>query len=375
MYITEIKADGFKNLKNVNIKPHPKLNIIYGDNAQGKTNLIEAVWLCSGAKSFRNTKDKSLVDVNGDRLEVSLKFQDSRREQQVYFACVKPNVREKSVKLNGVKVKGLSKLFGGLNCVVFTPEDLELSKGSPDIRRQFLDLSAAQIKNSYTAVVQKYDKLINQRNTLLKHIAAGRSSKQELEVWDIQLAQLGAYMSLIRYNYTKKLNGFCNTLYKEISGGKDNLTIYYHSTVFKNLEGRTDYVGDLSVEYLDKLKKSLDDDLHGGFTSKGAHRDDINMFINKMSVKDFASQGQHRSCALVLKLAQAYILADEVKEFPCVLLDDVLSELDPSRQEFVIKKIHDMQVFITCCDKNIPCEKNEGRLFKVSGGKIECICT
>lgn len=370
MRITEIKADGFKNLHDVDIKPHEKLNIIFGDNAQGKTNLIEAVWLCTGAKSFRNTKDKSMIDVDSDNMEINLSFEDSFREQTVRIAMVKPNVREKNVQLNGVKLRSMSKLFGNLNCVVFTPEDLELSKGSPEIRRQFLDLSVSQIKHSYNDVIRKYETLIDQRNSLLKNINYGKSRKEELEVWDIQLAQLGAYISLLRYNYTKKLNIFCKRLYDEISKNRDHLNVEYNSTVYDDLEGRTDYAGDLANEYLDRLRNNLEDDLKMGFTGKGVHRDDLNMFISSKPVREFASQGQHRSSALVLKLAQAYILAEEINDHPCILLDDVLSELDESRQGFVISKIHDMQVFITCCDKNIPFEKGEGKIFRVEKGRL-----
>ena len=283
----------------------------------------------------------------------------------------KPYVKEKSCSLNGVKLKAPSKLFGNLNCVIFTPEDLELAKGSPDNRRQFLDLSVSQIKNSYNQVISKYENLIEQRNILLKNISYGKSKKDELEVWDIQLAQLGAYISLLRYNYTKKLNIYSSKLYDEISEGKEKLEIYYSSTVFDSLEGRTDYSGDLAKEYLKCLEENLDDDIRTGFTQKGVHRDDLIAKIDGRLTRDFASQGQFRSVALIWKLAQAYILAEEIDDFPCILLDDVLSELDLSRQKFVISKIHNMQVFITCCDMNIPFDSSShGKLFNIEGGRI-----
>ena len=168
MFITELKVNGFKNLKDISIRPHEKLNIFCGKNAQGKTNLIEAVWLCSGVKSFRNTKDKSMIDINGETMSIEIAFKNKIREQIIKYNMAKPNVKEKSVSLNGVKLKIPSKLFGNLNCVVFTPEDLELSKGSPDNRRKFLDLSVSQIKNSYNSVISKYETLLEQRNILLK---------------------------------------------------------------------------------------------------------------------------------------------------------------------------------------------------------------
>ncbi|MBR1563113.1 MAG: DNA replication/repair protein RecF [Ruminococcus sp.] len=370
MFITHIRADGFKNLKQVDIETDKNLNILCGKNAQGKTNLIEALWLCSGVRSFRNTKDKRMIGIDCDMMSIDVSFQDSVRQQDIHYACMKSNLKEKNVTLNGVKLKAPSKLFGSLNCVVFTPEDLELSKGSPDNRRRFLDLSVAQIKNSYSPLIDKYEAIIDQRNTLLKNIAYGRSDRAELDIWDIQLAKLGAYISVLRYNYTKKLNIFASRLYNEISNGAERLDLFYGSTVYDDLDGRTDYNGELYEEYYRVLQDNLEDDIRMGFTQRGIHRDDLGGKINGLFVRDFASQGQHRSIALVMKLAQAYILAEEIDDSPCILLDDVLSELDPSRQSFVVSKIHDMQVFITCCDRNFPFELNSGKLFIVENGRI-----
>lgn len=371
MFITKLCVNGFKNLKNVEIYPHKKINILCGQNAQGKTNLIETIWLCSGAKSFRNTKDKRMIGDDEQAMHIELDFKNDFRGQNIKFSMARPNIKEKSVSLNGVKIKAPSKLFGNLNCVIFTPEDLELSKGSPENRRQFLDLSVSQIKNSYNSVVGKYETLIEQRNMLLKNINRGRSSKEELEVWDYQLAQMGAYISLLRYNYTKKLGIFTSRLYNEISEGREKLDISYNSTVFSQLEGRTDYSGDLAAEYLRCLKNNIKEDLNAGFTQKGVHRDDLVFRINGTLAREDASQGQHRSIALILKLSQAYILAEEINDFPCILLDDVLSELDMSRQRFVISKIRDMQVFITCCDKNIPFDDGfQGKMFSIEKGRI-----
>jgi DNA replication and repair protein RecF len=226
----------------------------------------------------------------------------------------KPYVKDSNCTLNGVKVKTPSKLFGGLCCVIFTPEDLELSKGSPEKRRQFLDLSAAQIKNSYKSVSEKYEQILEQRNSLLKSIAFGRSEKDELEVWDIQLAKMGAYMTLLRYNYSKKLGEYAAKLYSELSGGREELRLAYSSTVFENIEGRLDYRNDLAEEYLECLRRTRDVDIRLGYTGKGVHRDELCAYIGGLPARDFASQGQHRSIALVLKLAQANILTEETDE-------------------------------------------------------------
>lgn len=371
MYITKLYVNGFKNLKDINISPHPKLNIFCGKNAQGKTNLIESIWICSGVKSFRNTKDKSMININDEVLNIELAFKDNNREQIIKYNMSRPNLKEKNVSLNGVKLKAPSNLFGSFNCVIFTPEDLELSKGSPDNRRKFIDLSVSQIKNSYNSVILKYDNILEQRNALLKNINQGKSKTEELEIWDVQLASMGSYISFLRYNYIKKLNSFAKHLYNEISKGNEELELKYFSTVFSDLENKKDYRGKMTEEYFNCLKNSLNDDLRAGFTTKGIHRDDLNGYINNLPVRDFASQGQHRSLALILKLAQAYILSEEISESPCILLDDVLSELDISRQKFVISKIDNMQVFITCCDKNIPFDKkSRGKLFFIDDGNI-----
>lgn len=371
MFVTKLEVKGFKNLKNISINTHKKLNIFCGKNAQGKTNLVEAIWLCSGVKSFRNTKDRSMVDINGDVMNITLHFQNKEREQVIEYKMARSNVKEKITSINGIKLSSPSKLFGNLNCVVFTPEDLELSKGSPENRRKFLDLSVSQIKISYNKVISKYETLLEQRNTLLKNISQGKAKKEDLEIWDVQLASMGAYISLLRYNYAKKLNTFAKKLYSEISEGKEFLELKYQSTVFSEMDSFSDYKGEMTEIYLNCLEKNLNDDIRAGFTTKGVHRDDLCGYIDNLAVRDFASQGQHRSLALVMKLSQAYILMEEIDDSPCILLDDVLSELDLSRQKFVISKINDMQVFITCCDKNIPFDKNQhGKMFFISEGRI-----
>lgn len=371
MIITSFSCNGFKNLKDVSIKPHKDINVFMGENAQGKTNLIEAIWLCTGVRSFRNTKDKDMIALEGDRADISLEFKNNFREQKIDYSVIRQDLKNKRVFLNGVKLPLASKLFGNLGCVVFTPEDLSLSKGSPDNRRQFLDLSVSQIKSAYSSVVVRYNNILEQRNMLLKNISFGKSSPDELDVWDYQLAKLGSYISMLRFNYTKKLDTYASALFSDISKGREHLELFYQSTVFDNLEGRTDYLGDLSQEYLLKLQKTRSEDIKLGFTSKGVHRDDLSGNINGRSLRDFASQGQHRSAALVLKLSQAYILTDETDDPPVILLDDVMSELDRSRQEFVINKIGRMQVFITCCDMNDVITSSRGKLYIIENGRVK----
>lgn len=372
MIVKSLSTDGFRNLKNIDMKFHPRLNVLFGKNAQGKTNILESLWLCSGERSFRGAKDRELIDVSGSVMNINMCFEDKQREQTVRYSLDRSEIRNKKIELNGVNVKTPSGLFGAFQCVIFTPEDLELSKGSPDNRRSFMDMSVSQLKASYRRVADKYRRLLEQRNTQLKHIASGKADRDMLDVWDMQLAQMGAYISMLRYNYCKKLKVSAAALYDEISGGAERLDIEYHSTVYDTLEGRNDYKLDLASEYYEKLSAGREDDIRAGFTLRGVHRDDLYCSVNGMYAKDYASQGQHRSIALILKLAQAYILTEESGDPPCILLDDVLSELDCGRQSFVMNKISNMQVIITCCDEDLlkTSIQKERKLFQISNGKV-----
>lgn len=372
MNITKLDINGFKNLKNVNITLDPDLNIFCGENAQGKTNIIEAIWLMSGCKSFRGTKEKDMIDLNGEKVEIGLSFKNSMREQRIEVALQKNNLKDKNITLNGVKQKLLSKLFGNLKCVIFTPEDLELAKGSPEKRRSYVDLCISQIKPGYFSVINKYETILMQRNNLLKKINQGICQIDELEVWDEQLARMGSYITILRYNYIKKLNIFAKRLYDKISLNKEILELSYNSTVFKEIEGRTDYKGEMAEEYLSLMKKNLNDDLKFGFTQVGIHRDDLITKINSLPSREFGSQGQQRSIALILKIAQAYILLEETDESPVILLDDVLSELDINRQKFILSSIKEMQIIITSCNDidKIFTKRKLGKKFIVSNGQV-----
>ena len=369
MIITHVCADGYKNLSGADIYPHEKMNILCGDNAQGKTNFIEAVWLMTGCRSFRGTRDRDFIGFDKDKAKISLEFRDSFRPQKIDLEVKKSSVKDKSIALNGVKIPLLSRLFGNLKCVVFTPEDLALAKGSPDNRRSFIDLSASQLKKSFVYALNKYDGLLSQRNALIKDIAFGRADKSMLDVWDVQLAKTGAYISVIRDTYCNNLNSYTESLYNKITDGNENLKLYYQSTIYKRLEGRTDHEGELFEIYLDKLRRGADDDIRAGYTLCGIHRDDVCASINGLPVREFGSQGQQRSTALAMKIAQAKIIRDQTGDSPVMLLDDVLSELDTGRQKFILENIEGMQVFITCCDRRVIGD-SEGKIFSVKGGRI-----
>lgn len=369
MVINRVKADGYKNLEDVDISLDPKMNIICGENAQGKTNLVEAVWLCSGCRSFRGTRDKDFIGFTKDAARVSMDFTDSVRSQRIEFEVKRGAVKDKLVTLNGVKLPLLSKLFGSFRCVVFTPEDLNLTKGSPDNRRSFADLSIAQIKPSYINALNKYNMILSQRNAVLKSGGRDGSGEEFLDVWNEQLAKAGSYISVLRYTFCATLNNYTKPLYGMITNGSEDLDLYYHSTVFDSLDGRLNDTALLENEYLEKLKASAENDLRAGFTTVGVHRDDIGAYINGLSVRDFGSQGQARSAALAMKLAHANILKAEHGEYPVMLLDDVLSELDEKRRRFILNNIEDMQVIITCCDEKSVTDMTNGKIFRMEKGR------
>lgn len=354
------------------------MNILCGENAQGKTNLLEAAWLCSGCKSFRGTRDRDFIGFDRELARISLTFQDASREQKISFAVCRDNLKEKRVTLNGVKLPLLSRLFGTFTCVLFTPGDLELVKGGPENRRSFLDMAVSQIQTRFVGALVRYNSLLAQRNALLKEIGYGRAEPEDLSMWDGQTAQTGALLTLHRAAYVRKLEETASRLYQDLSQGREELSLTYRSTAFSPdpmpALGPWSQCGEEWVSrYARKLGDSVLEDIRMGFTQYGVHRDDLLVKINGLSARDFGSQGQQRSAALALKLSQALLLREERGETPVVLLDDVLSELDDSRQDFILNRIGDMQLFVTCCDPAAAARHRMGKVFRLSGGEVEAI--
>ncbi|MGN0613593.1 MAG: DNA replication/repair protein RecF [Porcipelethomonas sp.] len=370
MFVTAIKADGYKNLENVFIEPHPKYNLIIGMNAQGKTNLLESIWLMTGCRSFRNSRERDYIGIDRDLMEIGIKFDDGRRIQSVSYLMARDNIRSKNIRLNGVQLKGTNRLFDSFKAVVFTPDDVELIKGNPEKRRSFTDLCCCQLNNSCMDLVRRYDLLINHRNNLLKAIASGNEKRDLLNVWDRQVAAAGSLLSKKRNEYIIKLAGTCSLLYSMITDGSEKLSIEYNSNIYGNKIGDTDDEEKLFSYYFRKLEKNIDDDIRLGYTAGGAHRDDIIIKINGLNVREFGSQGQKKTAALVMKLGQAEIYYKNKKEAPVILLDDVMGELDENRQRLVFDIIRDMQVFITTCNEKSVSGLSEGAVFKVKNGKV-----
>ena len=283
MIITYADIDGFKNLSGISFAPDPKYNIIVGPNAQGKTNLLEAMWILSGCKSFRGSKEKDYICLDGDRMESKIKLLDSIREQKISFEMTKSASNPKNIHLNGVKQKGTRALFDVFKCIAFIPDDVDIIKGSPEKRRNFIDMAASQLNPVFVMHLNKNNAIMNQRNALLKGIMQGNTDKSILEIWDRQASKEGAVISYMRQDYIQKFNGICGRLYRTVSGGTEELELEYKSNVFKP-EDFEKPCGEEAVEqYYRKLSEAADYDIRTGSTHAGVNRDEILIKINGVS--------------------------------------------------------------------------------------------
>lgn len=370
MLITHVEIDGFKNLSDISFIPDNYYNIIVGANAQGKTNLLEALWIMSGCKSFRGSKERDYIALDKNRFTSEVGIRDVVREQKITYEMIKGGNITKNITINGVKQKGTRNLFDVFKCIAFIPDDVDIIKGAPEKRRNFIDMAASQLNPVFVAHITKNQAVMNQRNALLKSIMQGGCDAPILEIWDKQAAHEGALISYMRDGYIKKLNEVCSGLYSSISGGKEVLELEYKSNVFR-AEDFEEPCGEAAFEkYYNKLRESAEYDIRTGITHSGVNRDEINIKINGISAKEYGSQGQIKSAALVIKLAQAEIFTKRSKEAPVVFLDDVMGELDENRQRFVFDIIKNMQVFITTPNESALLPDIKGKILRISGGRI-----
>ena len=349
MRVISLEADGFRNLQNVQMQPDPARNLILGNNAQGKTNLLEAIWCCTGCRSFRGSKERDFIHLKSPAMHVKLRFQDSRRTQEIQLHAQRGEGKQKKILLNGVPLKGGSGLFAQFQCVVFSPDDRELIRSGPEKRRGFMDLCGSQLSPAMLVCLRRFEQLTAQRNAVLKQISLGNASFSALTDWDMQLAAHGSLLTCLRYAYLQQLGAVCTELYGRITDGREKLTVKYRSNLFKNSEIPKQPTAEMQQYYFEQLQKSAPDDVRLGFTGKGAGRDDFACKIGGLSVREYGSQGQQKSTALVLKLAQASVFYAKKDETPVILLDDVMGELDAQRQRLVYEIIGDMQIFLTTC--------------------------
>ncbi len=367
MRITRLAFENFRNLENNFIVPHEKLNIIYGNNAQGKTNLLEALWLFTGGHSFRGNKDRELprlVEGKNEKLaNLKAEFYSEGRDQ---YAILKIDTGRRSSVINGVEKKTGSALVGKVCAVIFSPEHLMLIKEGPSFRRGFTDAAICQIRPSYPALLSKYNRIILQRNTLLRELKNSDELMPTLEIWTQRAIDLGQKIISTRIKYTDKLSAHAKEIYKGISDNKENLSIEYKPL---GLDANL-YLENPSDNYSKIMKRNENSDIRLGYTQTGPHRDDFDIKINGMKASSYASQGQQRSAVISMKLAEAKVLEENIKEAPIVLLDDVLSELDNYRQAYILNKLGERQVFITCCNP-IETLNKESKLFYLENGIIK----
>jgi len=351
MKVKKIKLQNFRNIKNTELLPCDGMNVICGENAQGKTNILEAIWLFTGAKSFRNSKDREFVNFNEDSALLELDFLSEGIEKQ---AKIKIKEKREAV-FNENKLKSPSLLAGNFNAIVFSPLDLRIVTDGPNIRRKFLDVAIGQIYPAYIELLKKYMRAVTQRNSIIKDYRYDSTLSIMLDSFEEEIAITGEKIVVLRKKYIDTLNLFLPSLYNGISGGKEELSTFYTESC-ENLK--------------ESLKNNRQEDMFSGSTSVGPHRDDIEFKINGVSARMYGSQGQKRSVALSLKLAEAQVIKNKVGECPVFLLDDVMSELDPERQNFILNHIQNMQVFLTCCDPDNVKNLKAGKIFTVKEGGI-----
>ncbi len=366
MRLTRITLTNYRNIAQMELAPCDTVNVIYGDNGQGKTNLLESIFLLTGNPSFRGAKLNELIQFSQKQSKITALFSDREREQKL---SIKLGTK-KEILLNQVPLKKYSELAGQFYCVVFSPEDLDFVKGSPKNRRRFLDSAICQITPQYMGYLEQYERVLEQRNALLKELNRSPYWKDTLDIWDLQLSKLGTILSIYRKDYLEKLGKVSAVIYDGLSSQKEQFSLHYLSSGFASTEEIKSYEDRFIKDYFDRLQSSLEQDIRCGFTNVGIHRDDIDLLINGLSAKTFGSQGQQRSCILALKLSEASLLYRVTGEKPVILLDDVMSELDASRQEYVLNHVKDQQVFITCCDVIHTIRLKEGKIFRIEGGAL-----
>ena len=358
MRILRLEWENFRNLLPGALEPSAGVNEVFGENAQGKTNLLEAMWLFTGERSFRGARDSELVRRGTDRAKLTLSFYSESREQT---AGITVENGRRSAVLNRIPKGPCSALIGKFCAVVFSPEHLSLVRGGPAERRDFVDSALCQIRPGYAALLAGYSRVLFQRNALLKDIPRHAELMDTLPIWDARLAEFGERVVRRRMDYLKALNAPAADFYAGIGGNRETLALSYRK----------------SAEDLKKaLAEGRREDILSGHTGAGPHRDDIEITVNGLSARAFASQGQKRSAVLAMKLAEAELLTRAEGERPVIFLDDVLSELDAGRRDYLLNHLTDFQVFLTCCEPSVGRGPNgalpagKSALFRMEGGVL-----
>ena len=333
MILKSIELKNFRNYEDLDLKFVSGTNILFGDNAQGKTNILEAAYVSGTTKSHKGSRDKDMIRFGEDESHIRTIVEKQGKEYQLDIHLKKN--RSKGIAINKVPIKKASELFGILNMVFFSPEDLNIIKNGPSERRRFLDAEICQLDKIYLSDLTRYNKILMQRNRLLKDMQHQPQLMETLPVWDMQLVEYGKRLIRRRRQFVEELSEIVTGIHRNISGKREELVLRYEPNI--------------DAEFLeDELNRVREKDRKYAQTSVGPHRDDISFFIRGVDIRKFGSQGQQRTSALSLKLSEIELVRQTIHDTPVLLLDDVLSELDSNRQNYLLNSIHDIQTMITC---------------------------
>lgn len=364
MRILKFSARGFRNLQKCSFSPARGVNVLLGDNGQGKTNILEALYLFTGARSFRAAKEADFVAFDGEEAELEVAFFSQEREQNAVLRFFRGEKEKKAIWVNGVPERSVSALTGRLCMVVFSPENLSAVKDGPEERRRLMDTAVTQLIPSFSEVSARYQRALAQRNALLKDLARMPSLADMLDVWDERLVRFGAKIIQCRLRYLTRIAPYAQMHYEGLSGGREPLRLRYASGVAL---GEAPHYDEIADAFRAALAASRERDRETRSTGVGPHRDDLEISLAGRAARFFGSQGQQRSAVLALKLAEAELLRETYGEAPVLLLDDVLSELDHSRQAYIVRLVKQSQVFLTCCERH---ESLGGRIYTIDGGRL-----
>lgn len=358
MKVKSICLKNYRNYDNAEVEFADTFNIIYGNNAQGKTNIIEAIFLCASGRSHRTPKDNELLKYGRDFFDIKLEYSRADRDEQIHI--VYSNEDRKRISINDIPLKKIGGLMGHLNAVIFSPEDLLVIKQGPAERRRFIDITLSQLRPSYFFDLQQYAKILLQRNNLLKAISLNNDLADTLEVWDHHLVKTGARIMKARKDFIKRLDTIAAERHERLTNCEEKLKLEYDPS-FKIEEA--DEEKEVEDAFRRSIKKNREKELMKGTTLTGPQRDDIDIILNGESTRIYASQGQQRTSVLSMKLAEIDIMKEETGEYPVLLLDDVLSELDDRRKEYLLDSIDEIQTLITSTDKRFFSRNSDGSAF------------
>jgi DNA replication and repair protein RecF len=347
----------YRNYDSLHIDFSSGTNILYGDNAQGKTNILEAIYMSATTKSHKGTKDKDVVNFRKEEAHIRTYLEKEGIETRVDMHLRKN--KSKGIAIDGQKIKKAAQLLGLLNVVFFSPEDLSIIKNGPAERRRFVDMELCQLDQFYLYNLNNYNKIVNQRNKLLKDMYFNPSLRDTLNIWDSQLISFGSKIIERRQLFVEQLNEIILEIHRKLSGGRENLVIQYEPDV-------------LIDEYEKKMSLNQERDVKLKQTSTGPHRDDFSFVVGDIDIRKFGSQGQQRTAALSLKLSEIELVKKMTRDNPVLLLDDVLSELDSNRQNYLLSTIGDIQTIITCTglDEFVNNRFEIDKVFHIESGKI-----